>query len=395
MKKTLRILMVLHMPWTKNLGAPRVQYEIAEELREMGHIVDKFDLRDAFPHPSKISSFFEQSFFSRKAADFVRCHGHKYDVIDAHQANLPFSKNYLGFNGLLCARSCGLGHFFIDYKRQERNQQRLRGEGHGTLAGNAIRALTSHLEPKIIDYEKSFFHADIINVLNQDEYKFVSESLNFENKTVLFPHGLRKNSFQLFEQQRCQAVVRYQNQKIVFIGNWSERKGSLDFPSIVQAVINQNPAAKFLFLGASCSSELLLSKFPTEVHPNVEVIPEYQQANLPNLISDSTLAVFPSYCEGFPWSVLEKLAAGLPVIAYDIHGVRDMLKHYSQSMMTDPGDIQALSNKLVEKLNQPIDQYAALVEESLSISRRFQGRDIAQSILNIYEEKLDKLHFYS
>ncbi len=115
MQKPLKILMIQHMPWTRNLGAPRVQYEIAEELREMGHVVDKFDLRDAFPQTNRVSSFFEQSFFPRKAAEFVRCHGHKYDVIDAHQANLPFSKSHLRFRGLLCARSCGLGHFFFAY----------------------------------------------------------------------------------------------------------------------------------------------------------------------------------------------------------------------------------------------------------------------------------------
>ena len=52
MTKPLKILMVLHMPWERNFGGSRVQLEIAEEWRKMGHEVEKFDDRDAFPRAS-------------------------------------------------------------------------------------------------------------------------------------------------------------------------------------------------------------------------------------------------------------------------------------------------------------------------------------------------------
>jgi len=48
-RKAPRILMVIHTPWTPNLGGPRVQLELADELRAMGHEVEKFSYEDAFP----------------------------------------------------------------------------------------------------------------------------------------------------------------------------------------------------------------------------------------------------------------------------------------------------------------------------------------------------------
>ncbi len=393
MAKTLRILMMLHMPWTKNLGAPRVQYEIAEEFQAMGHLVAKFDLQDAFPQNNRVSSFFEKSMFSQKAAAWVRQYGHNYDVIDAHQANLPFSKQQLKFQGLLCARSCGLGHFFHTYEQAEKRRQDQRGERAGSLAGNALRRISRQLGPHLIDYERSFQYADLINVLNQDELKFVAHNLGWVDKAVLFHHGLQESTFNAFEQQRCPIATRYHNQKIIFIGHWSERKGSRDFPDIVRTVVAQKPTAKFLFLGTGIPADKILPQFHESVRANIQVIPTYEQPHLPQLLADSTLAVFPSYCEGFPWSVLEKLAAGLPVIAYDIPGVRDMLQHFSQPMMTATGDVAMLSTKLISHLNQPLSSYVEEVEAAIQISARFRGREIARSLIQVYEARLDRLHF--
>jgi hypothetical protein len=49
MEYPLQILMILHMPWNRNLGGSHVQLELAEEFRKLGHKVEKFDLYDAFP----------------------------------------------------------------------------------------------------------------------------------------------------------------------------------------------------------------------------------------------------------------------------------------------------------------------------------------------------------
>src|SRR4051812_18898120 len=84
MTRPLKILMIMHMPWTRELGGPRVSVEIAEEMRRLGHVVDKFDVCDALgPRRSKLASYFEQPRFTRAAVRYVRRHGAKYDVIQA------------------------------------------------------------------------------------------------------------------------------------------------------------------------------------------------------------------------------------------------------------------------------------------------------------------------
>ena len=100
MKPGLRILMVVHTPWERNLGCPRVQLELAEELRRRSHEVEKFDYHDAFPkkNPSMLMDRMRPELFSLKVRRFVKTNASRFDVIDANQGDIPFSKEDLGFS---------------------------------------------------------------------------------------------------------------------------------------------------------------------------------------------------------------------------------------------------------------------------------------------------------
>jgi len=393
MSRPLRILMILHMPWTPNLGAPRVQYEIAEEWRELGYVVDKFDLEDAFPHRNKLTAFFESSLFARRAIHFVRQHGEQYDIIDAHRANLTISKQQLGFKGLLAVRSSGLGHFYRQYEQSVERNRRQRGEkSSGSFLGNYLRQLARLLGPTLADYEKSFAHADVITVPNQDEYHYVTQTLGWKNKTVMLHHGLREEKFLHFKQARMPVANRLASQQIVFIGHWGERKGARDFPQIVRQVRQASPSTTFLMLGTGHSSKFILSNFDPVDLPHIKVTPFFDQQDLPELLSHATVGIFPSYCEAFGWAILEQLAAGIPVIAYEESGPKEMLKHFSLPLMVSKGEVSTIAQKLLEVLQLSLVDYTVLTEQSCQIAAQFKGQTIARKLLQVYENKLEQIY---
>jgi glycosyltransferase involved in cell wall biosynthesis len=94
--------------------------------------------------------------------------------------------------------------------------------------------------------------------------------------------------------------------------------------------------------------------------------------------------LLPSYIEGFGMGVLEQLAAGIPTVAYDVPGPREMLRLFATLMMTPRGDVAAASRRLIELLNSSEDQYARLSRESRQIASRFRWREIAAEMLQIY-----------
>jgi hypothetical protein len=74
MDRPLNILMVLHMPWNRNLGGARVQLELAEEFQALGHNVEKFDYYDAFSSSPVHLFLFDliRPPFAQKAKHFVK-----------------------------------------------------------------------------------------------------------------------------------------------------------------------------------------------------------------------------------------------------------------------------------------------------------------------------------
>uniref|UniRef100_A0ACD5GPZ0 Uncharacterized protein n=1 Tax=Desertifilum tharense IPPAS B-1220 TaxID=1781255 RepID=A0ACD5GPZ0_9CYAN len=181
--KPLKILMILHMPWNRNLGGARVQLELAEEFQLLGHQVEKFDILDAFPHSkfSRLTSLTRPS-FATKARAYVEANAHRFDIIDAHQGNLPFSKGKLGFEGLLVARSVGLYAFCEEFASFEKTKWAIKPQGNPI--SRFLRNWRNKQESPY--YLKSLEACDLINLPNFDELKYVKEQWGLEKNLLFF-----------------------------------------------------------------------------------------------------------------------------------------------------------------------------------------------------------------
>jgi glycosyltransferase involved in cell wall biosynthesis len=61
---------------------------------------------------------------------------------------------------------------------------------------------------------------------------------------------------------------------------------------------------------------------------------------------DTAIAVLPSYREGLPKSLLEAAASGRPMIATDVPGCREVVRHGETGLLVPPRDPQALADAL-------------------------------------------------
>ena len=70
----------------------------------------------------------------------------------------------------------------------------------------------------------------------------------------------------------------------------------------------------------------------------LEFVSDFRPEDLPTLLADCTVGAFPSYVEGFGLAVLEQLASGLPTVAYDTAGPRDLLASRLPDLLVPKGD---------------------------------------------------------
>lgn len=70
-------------------------------------------------------------------------------------------------------------------------------------------------------------------------------------------------------------------------------------------------------------------------------------------LSEADVYVFPTYTEGQPFTVIESLAAGVPIVASDIQAITNMIDHGVNGILVDPGDARGFATAIGDLLSDP------------------------------------------
>jgi glycosyltransferase involved in cell wall biosynthesis len=101
---------------------------------------------------------------------------------------------------------------------------------------------------------------------------------------------------------------------------------------------------------------------------------------VPRCLRAMDIFVLPSYREGFPRSVTEAMATGLPVVATSIRGCREAVVHGETGLLVPPKDSRALTDAVIYLLEHP--------EEARRMGRA--GRSRAEEL---YDQRLVQSRF--
>ena len=76
--------------------------------------------------------------------------------------------------------------------------------------------------------------------------------------------------------------------------------------------------------------------------------------DIPALLADADLFVLPSRSEAFPNGAIEAMAAGLPVVASDVGGLRDLIDPGHTGLLVPPADPEALATAMRSLVEDPV-----------------------------------------
>ena len=101
------------------------------------------------------------------------------------------------------------------------------------------------------------------------------------------------------------------------------------------------------------------------------------------ILKTADLFIFPSKREGLPVSVIEAMATGLPVIASNVRGNRDLI---AKENLFEPDDVAALTN-LIKKQLEAIEN-KELKKVNYANLEQYSLKNILKQMTEIYEEQL-------
>ena len=376
----MRILFCSHNPLDPTLGAPKVLMELAGAMESLGWQCSLASDEDIAPGIGRSRGIRKMRAFAEALREFIKRNAAAYDVVDYEHVYLPYAREEFCDRTLMVARSVLLAHHFARSRLPRYRRMR-------SYVGRAVRGPRRYLELKYTfrQADLSLRSCDLINVSNEEDRRELEARGIGKGKTAVIPYGLSRARAADFGGNL--ASVLPPEPRVAFVGTFVLRKGAREMPEIVERIVGEVPDARVRLLGTRNRRESeILSFFPRRLHTHLEIQPEFQPGELPGRLADCSLGIFPSYGEGFPFGILEMLAAALPVVAYDAPGASMML---SPEYLVARGDAAELSQKVTRLLTQP-ERLRSARAWAKARSADFSWERSARATSDLYTEMVER-----
>jgi len=331
----MRILLITQSAKVRRTwGITKVVLDASDALKQAGAHCDIFPPEDIDPNA-----------YEDRLRSYLETTRGKYDVIEIPDT-LPYAIRPRNYARLVVARSVLLP-LHLKTIRYTTCPTTLKSRIRSIFFNHWIqRNERQRIDNQLEVVRTRLREAHIINVANSKDREVLIEE-GFSNDHILvLPYGLQQSRWeQLTSIDRSNHIP--QAPRLVFVGTFDFRKGCLDIVKVFQRFRGHHSQATLRLLGTRglmTSESQVLRFFPKQLRSQVEVVESFEESQLPGLLEPCHLGLFPSYWEGFGISVVEQLAAGIPVVAYDAPGPCDILP---PKWLVAPGDVEAMTNRLL------------------------------------------------
>ncbi|KAF1085946.1 putative glycosyltransferase EpsD [Sporotomaculum syntrophicum] len=188
------------------------------------------------------------------------------------------------------------------------------------------------------------------------------------------------------QQIRESLAIKEYNPVITMIGRVNREKGYHDLVEALRQ-INDMPW-QALFIGPDEGFLTNLKKQIDDAGLQQRILLLGQRSDISDLLAITDVYVLPSYREGLPRSLIEAQSMGIPCVATDIRGCREVILAGSTGYLIKPGDSRSLSEVLRKLL---LDDRLRLKMGSAGRTRMqlyFSETEVARKVMAVYERLL-------
>lgn len=133
---------------------------------------------------------------------------------------------------------------------------------------------------------------------------------------------------------------------LLVLGRLGKGKGTYDLLEAIVILAERFPRLQVL-LGGDGELESIRSRAAAlGIADKVRLLGWVRGDDKRALLARASLYVLPSYHEGLPMSVLEAMAAGLPVVATPVGGIPEAVCDGVEGFLVQPGDVVALADRV-------------------------------------------------
>lgn len=227
---------------------------------------------------------------------------------------------------------------------------------------------------------------DAFVVLSEGWKDRVVNTLGLRPDQVHVVHNSIDSRFE--EVASCFQITRQTNLTVLCFGVMDSKKGVFD---ILDAAALLPPEMEIRFIlvgperepGIAAQVQALIKDKGLEMR--MELTGPVQGERKLELFQQASLFLLPSYVENFPVTVLEAMAAGLPVICTPVGAVPEFLVDRISGWFVEPGSPCGIASAVQYLMSSPVDRHHLATIARGIFEMKLQRTKISAQMMSVYD----------
>ncbi len=174
-----------------------------------------------------------------------------------------------------------------------------------------------------------------------------------------------------------------------WVGEFTRRKRPGDVLEVARRLAVSLPDARFLMAGEGLLEHDTRQQALAWGLEQMVLFPGWQ-SDVPSFLAGCDAVVSTASQEGLPRNVLEAMACGLPVVAWDIRGCRDLVVDGATGFLLPYGNVEGMCSRLDQLGHDEAMRRDMGVAGRERVMREFSQDRVLEEMKRIYAMQLDK-----
>jgi glycosyltransferase involved in cell wall biosynthesis len=212
-------------------------------------------------------------------------------------------------------------------------------------------------------------------------------------ESVLVNYGIDQKKFSpggVTKDVRAELKIAPDALLVLFIARFTKQKQPLAMIRAFKAALETVPDMRLLMVGDGELREEAL-RLSSELGLGDRILFQTFRQDVPDVLAAADIFVLPSLWEGLPIGLLEAMAMGKAIIASDVDGTGEVLKHRENGLLINTSQLVSSLTEALVQLGRDRDMQKKFQERAIeTISGRFNVTRMAREIEAIYNDLLNK-----
>lgn len=234
----------------------------------------------------------------------------------------------------------------------------------------------------------------VVTVSNFEKER-IRNFMNLDGNLVAIYNGVGNHFKKITDQKLLdEAKQRYQlpDKFFFFLGNTDPKKNT---PNVLKAFaeFNEQSSEKYklvmLDYDESELQNILKAIGHPEIRTDIHLTGYVNNLDLPAILSQCKVFLYPSLRESFGIPILEGMACGVPVITSNTSSMPEVAG--DAALLVDPAKPEEITNAIHQMLNNPelMDEYA---QKGIERAKQFSWKNMAIEYLKLYKEVYNEIN---